>query len=33
VNGNPVEDIRLLEDPGKNLAVVMKDGRLHKNIL
>jgi imidazolonepropionase-like amidohydrolase len=33
VNGNPLEDIRLLEDPAKNLAVVMKDGRIHKNML
>lgn len=33
LNGNPLENIRLIEDPGKNLAVVMKDGRLHKNTL
>lgn len=33
VAGNPVEDIRLLEDPQKNLAAIMKDGRLHKNTL
>lgn len=33
VNGNPLEDIRLIEDPGKNLAVIMKDGRIHKNTL
>ncbi|WP_026186683.1 amidohydrolase family protein [Ensifer sp. BR816] len=33
INGNPLEDIRLIEDPEKNLAVVMKDGRVHKNTL
>jgi imidazolonepropionase-like amidohydrolase len=33
VNGNPLDDIHLLEDPTKNLAVVMKDGRIHKNTL
>ncbi|MCK0197739.1 amidohydrolase family protein [Ancylobacter sp. 6x-1] len=33
VDGNPLEDIRLLEDPGRNLAVVMKDGRISKNAL
>lgn len=33
LNGNPLENIRLIEDPGKNLAVVMKDGRIHKNTL
>jgi imidazolonepropionase-like amidohydrolase len=33
INGNPLEDIRLIEDPEKNLAVVMKDGQVHKNAL
>jgi imidazolonepropionase-like amidohydrolase len=33
LNGNPLDDIHLLEDPTKNLAVVMKDGRVHKNTL
>ncbi|QKC98209.1 metal-dependent hydrolase family protein [Mesorhizobium sp. NZP2298] len=33
VDGNPVDDIRLLEDPQKNFTVIVKDGRLHKNIL
>ena len=33
LNGNPIDDIRLLEDPGKNLSLIMKDGRIHKNIL
>jgi len=33
VDGNPVENIRLIEDPAKNLLVIMKDGRIHKNAL
>jgi imidazolonepropionase-like amidohydrolase len=33
VNGNPLENIRLIEDPENNLAVIVKDGRIHKNIL
>jgi imidazolonepropionase-like amidohydrolase len=33
VNGNPVENIKLLEDPGANLLIVMKDGRIYKNIV
>ncbi|GEC33197.1 hydrolase [Sinorhizobium fredii USDA 205] len=33
VDGNPLEDIRLIEDPGKNLAVIVKDGKVHKNTL
>jgi imidazolonepropionase-like amidohydrolase len=33
VDGDPVKDIRLLADPDKNLLVIMKDGRIHKNIL
>jgi imidazolonepropionase-like amidohydrolase len=33
VNGNPLEDLKLLTDPEKNLLVVMKDGRLCKKTL
>jgi imidazolonepropionase-like amidohydrolase len=33
LNGNPLENIRLIEDPEGNLAVIMKDGRIHKNTL
>ncbi len=33
VDGNPLENIALLENPEKNLAVVMKGGRIHKNTL
>ena len=33
VDGNPVENIALLADPGRNLVVIMKDGRVYKNTL
>lgn len=33
MDGNPLENIHLIEDPERNLAVVMKDGRIHKNTL
>jgi len=33
VDGNPVENIALLADPGKNLVVIMKDGKVYKNTL
>jgi len=33
VNGDPLADIKLLEDPEKNLLVIMKDGRVFKNSL
>ncbi|MBS7701249.1 amidohydrolase family protein [Chelatococcus sp. YT9] len=33
VAGNPVDDIRLLEDPQRNFMAIMKDGRFHKNLL
>ena len=33
VDGNPLENIRLLEDPQKSLVVIMKDGRVFKNTL
>lgn len=31
VEGDPLANIKLLEDPGKNLAVIMKDGKIYKN--
>jgi len=31
LNGSPLEDIRVIEDPARNMAVIMKDGRIHKN--
>lgn len=33
VNGDPLANIRLIEDPARNFAVIMKDGRLYKNTL
>ncbi|MGV3765306.1 MAG: amidohydrolase family protein [Chitinophagaceae bacterium] len=33
VNGNPLEAIELIADPGKNFLVIMKDGKLYKNSL
>ena len=33
VQGNPLEDIGLLQDPEKYLKLVMKDGRIYKNQL
>jgi imidazolonepropionase-like amidohydrolase len=33
VDGNPVEDIKLITDPAKNFVVIMKDGKIYKNTL
>lgn len=33
VDGNPLENIDLIADPGRNFVVIMKDGRLYKNTL
>ncbi len=33
VDGDPIANIKLLEDPARNLLVIMKDGRIHKNTL
>jgi imidazolonepropionase-like amidohydrolase len=33
VEGNPLENIRLIEDPDQNFPVIMKDGRVYKNAL
>lgn len=32
-DGNPHENIHLMKDPEKSLAVVMKDGKIRKNLL
>ena len=32
VDGDPIKDIKLIEDPQKNLLVIMKDGKIFKNI-
>ena len=31
VAGNPVENIKLIEDPARNFLVIMKDGKIYKN--
>jgi imidazolonepropionase-like amidohydrolase len=33
VDGDPTTNIRLIEDPAKNLLVIMKDGKVYKNSL
>lgn len=33
VDGDPIANIKLIEDPAKNLLVIMKDGRVYKNAL
>jgi imidazolonepropionase-like amidohydrolase len=33
VDGNPIEDLNLLADPGKNLSVIVKNGEIVKNTL
>lgn len=32
VNGDPIANIKLIEDPAKNFLVIMKDGKIYKNI-
>lgn len=33
VDGNPIENIKLIEHPAKNFLVIMKDGKIYKNTL
>ena len=33
VDGDPIADIKLIEDPQKNFLVIMKDGKIFKNSL
>lgn len=33
VDGNPIANINLVADPNKNFVVIMKDGKVYKNIL
>ena len=32
VDGDPVANIKLIEDPARNFLVIMKDGKVHKNL-
>ncbi|MGH8187945.1 MAG: metal-dependent hydrolase family protein, partial [Steroidobacteraceae bacterium] len=33
VDGDPIANIRLIEDPAKNFVLIMKDGKVYKNLL
>jgi len=33
VNGDPIANIKLIEDPANNFAVIMKDGKVYKDTL
>ncbi len=33
VDGNPLENLNLVTDPAKNFLMIMKDGKIYKNIL
>lgn len=33
VNGNPLEDISILTKPQENLALIMKDGKIYKDLI
>ena len=33
VEGDPIANIKLIEDPARNFAVIMKDGKIYKNLL
>jgi imidazolonepropionase-like amidohydrolase len=33
VDGNPLENINLVADPGKNFLIIMKDGEVYKNVV
>lgn len=33
IDGNPLDTIKIIEDPAKNFVVIMKNGRIYKNTL
>jgi imidazolonepropionase-like amidohydrolase len=33
VDGNPLENLKLVEDPARNFVVIVKDGKVYKNLL
>jgi imidazolonepropionase-like amidohydrolase len=33
VDGNPIENIKLIENPTKNFLIIMKDGKIYKDAL
>jgi imidazolonepropionase-like amidohydrolase len=33
VDGDPIANIDLIAEPGRNFVVIMKDGKIYKNLL
>jgi imidazolonepropionase-like amidohydrolase len=33
VDGDPLKDLKLIADPARNFVVIMKDGKIHKNLI
>jgi imidazolonepropionase-like amidohydrolase len=33
VDGNPLENIKLIENPQQSFVVIVKDGKIYKNVL
>jgi imidazolonepropionase-like amidohydrolase len=33
VDGNPLEKLELVANPSKNFLVIMKDGKIYKNLM
>jgi imidazolonepropionase-like amidohydrolase len=33
IDGDPLKDIKVMTDPGKNIRIIMKDGKIYKNTL
>lgn len=33
VDGNPLDDVSILDDNGKNIALIKRDGKIYKNAL
>ena len=33
IDGDPIADIKLIQDPAKNFVVIVKDGKIFKNTL
>lgn len=33
VDGNPLDDVSIPGDNGKNIALIMRDGKIYKNAL
>ena len=33
VDGDPIANLKLIEDPAKNFVVIMKDGKIYKELI